>query len=236
MARVYRGQFPRPVVLITSDVAASTSPAEDVYHVRCAYARVLENAGALPLVIAHSDDLPERLGAICDGVMFTGSAPGSLQSKARGEFEARLVAAALQQDLPVLGICHGMQVLGQALGAELRDLAGFDVDHNPETGPSQVAHKVQVMEGSLLWELSKGADITVNSMHRQELIGRGRFTVVAKAADGVVEAIEGKTSTFCMGLQWHPEYGLTDTDSQIVSAFVTACTAQMYAKLPPEEL
>lgn len=221
------GRLPRPVVLITCDLEQASSPFEDRYHVRCAYARALEQAGAIPLIATHSAALMSHLGSLCHGVLFTGSAPGALQSAARGAFEAQLIEAALSLDLPVLGVCHGMQVIGQALGARLSDVTTQAVAHNPSTGPGHFAHIVHLTAGTLLHVLAGGQDINVNSMHSQALEGAGRFTITARAPDGVVEAIEGNGPAFCMGVQWHPEYGLTETDQRVIAAFVAACTARV---------
>ncbi len=65
----------------------------------------------------------------------------------------------------------------------------------------------------------------VNSLHRHALVGPGRFRVIAEAPDGVIEAFEGETHGFCLGVQWHPEYGLTPLDAQVFEAFASACAA-----------
>lgn len=220
------GSSSHPVVLVTCDLEHAESPFEDRYHVRCAYARALSQAGAVPLLVTHSAEVTRHLGELCDGVLFTGSAPGALRSSARGEFETGLVETALSLELPVLGVCHGMQIIGQVLGAELGDVATEAVAHNPATGPEQLAHAVDLQEGTLLRMLAGPREAHANSMHSQALEGTGRFTIAARAPDGVIEAIEGHGPGFCMGVQWHPEYGLTETDRRIFVAFVAACAAR----------
>jgi gamma-glutamyl-gamma-aminobutyrate hydrolase PuuD len=186
----------------------------------------VENAGAIPLVLPYSASALARLPALCDGLLLTGSAPGALQSSVRSAFEARLADAALAAGLPILGICHGMQVIGQVLGATLSDLPAGAVEHNPPGGPGHPAHDLNIAGHSLLGRLAGGRRVAVNSMHLQALEGAGAFHVAARSADGVIEAIEGEGQAFCLGVQWHPEYGLTDLDDVIFATFVSACRAR----------
>lgn len=223
----------RPVVLITCDLDHAEDAVEDRCHVRSAYARALEEAGALPLILTPSTALLPHIGALCDGVLFTGSAPGALQSGARGQFEADLAKAVLDARLPCLGICHGMQVIGQALGARLGEVPAGPVDHDPPGGPGMPAHPITLVDGTLLRALAGAEVVQTNSMHRQALTGCGAFTVAAISPDGVIEAIEGKGPAFCMGLQWHPEYGLTAMDRSIFAGFVAACAVRMSTRVNP---
>jgi gamma-glutamyl-gamma-aminobutyrate hydrolase PuuD len=216
----------RPVILITPDIDPAPRSVEDCYRVRSAYAVALESAGAIPLILPYSASALARLPALCDGVLLTGSAPGALQSSARSAFELRLAHAALTAGLPILGICHGMQIIGQVLGATLSDLPTVAATHNPPSGPEHLAHALRICGDSLLSRLAAGRSVSVNSMHLQALTGAGAFRVTAWSADAVIEAIEGHGQAFCLGVQWHPEYGLTDLDHAIFAAFVSACRAQ----------
>ncbi|WP_209857321.1 gamma-glutamyl-gamma-aminobutyrate hydrolase family protein [Rhizobium herbae] len=80
-----------------------------------------------------------------------------------------------------------------------------------------------IKPGSPLAEWQGGTTAEVNSLHRHALTGAGKFNVLARAPDGVTEAIEALGDAFCLGVQWHPEYRLTEHDRRIVKGFVAKC-------------
>ncbi|MBX3169748.1 MAG: gamma-glutamyl-gamma-aminobutyrate hydrolase family protein [Candidatus Eremiobacteraeota bacterium] len=124
-------------------------------------------------------------------------------------FQLRWTRWALENDKPVLGICRGMQVLNVASGGDLVQ----DVAHHcsPEllNDPSRrrdPAHGIHVAPGSRMHQILGDDYVRVNSIHHQAVQRIGeRFHPVAWAPDGVVEAIEGRTSPWQRGVQFHPE-------------------------------
>ncbi|MEA2508253.1 MAG: putative glutamine amidotransferase [Actinomycetota bacterium] len=149
-------------------------------------------------------------------------------SHRRDQFEKTLLRAALEQDLPVLAICHGMQMLSVHLGGTLDQHLADDptrIEHDssdPSPGP---VHKVHVDEGCRLAEIFDGTEIAVNSSHHQGLEGApGPLQEVAWAEDGVLEGVVSRDHTWVVGVQWHPEaMAPTDeTQRQIFDAFVKA--------------
>lgn len=219
----------RPLILLTPDWAeapAAGAPAGYRLAVRCVDA--VAGAGGFALVVPPGDnDTAETATTVADGIVVTGSDPGAEVSGPRLAFERALVAAALRRGVPVLGICHGMQVIGEALGGEIRrdlpDLLAADSPHLPHAVPDRLAHEVALAPGSRLAEWQGGPVARVNSLHRHVLGTAGRARVVAIATDGRIEAIEGPEPGFCLGVQWHPEYGLTPLDRAIWRGFVNAC-------------
>ena len=219
----------RPVILMTPDFRLSAEGwTEREYVVRANYAEAIAEAGGTALILPYEAlDIAATL-ELADGVMITGTAPGQQASPERREFERELVRQTLEAGKPLLGVCHGMQLIGEWLGGtfvtSLPRPAGEPVEHMPGAVPDRLAHGVTVEASSDLARLLGGGSAEVNSLHRHALTEGERFRVVARAPDGVVEAFEGNTSGFCLGVQWHPEYRLTDFDKAILRDFVERST------------
>ncbi|HXF83071.1 MAG TPA: gamma-glutamyl-gamma-aminobutyrate hydrolase family protein, partial [bacterium] len=131
----------------------------------------------------------------------------------RDAAELTLVKAALGRDLPVLGICRGVQVLNVASGGTLHQdlaLAGLDrAAHEQQKagrGPTDVAHPVMIADASRLARILGARRVVVNSFHHQAIKQPAPgFVVTARAPDGVVEGLEHPDRAFVVGVQWHPE-------------------------------
>jgi gamma-glutamyl-gamma-aminobutyrate hydrolase PuuD len=162
--------------------------------------------------------------AFADGLVISGSDAGTIVSQNRIDLELALVDQALTAQKPVLGICHGMQILGQFLGGEIDfrngDLLQKVTPHIPFETPDKIAHDITIEDGTLLSNLAGGSTGEVNSFHRHSLSSCGDYVVSARAPDGIVEAIENLGLGLCIGVQWHPEFQLTDLDQKIFEEFV----------------
>lgn len=125
----------------------------------------------------------------------------------RDEVEFRLAAEALERDLPLLAICRGMQLLNVAChGSLIQHLDS--IHHDPNlSDPSEPAHEVEVLEGSLLRRAVGVNRLRVNSRHHQavSMLGRGLRVSGRDSSFGTVEAIEREGSRFVLAVQWHPE-------------------------------
>ena len=218
----------RPIVLITADMIDIDGLArETAYHVRANYAEAVTEAGGLALFVPCEPSQIDEVFSLADGVLISGSAPGAEVSSVRVTFEKDLIARSLAAGKPLLGVCHGMQLIGEHLGGRvIRDdpaLVAERSDHIPRPTAEAVAHPIIVSEGSALADWIGLAKPQVNSIHRHALSDGGRYRVAARAHDGVVEAIEGLGPGFCLGVQWHPEYRLSELDRNIFTAFVARC-------------
>ena len=211
----------RPIILLTTDLVEAE---EDEYRLRANYAEAITEAGGAPLMLPCEAAGLDAVVAAAHGVVITGTAPGASVSERRRSFEAALVERALARDMPLLGICHGMQVIGEALGGTIgRDLPNLLVEsgpHIPHPVPDRLAHPIRLANGSRLAHWSGGKAAQVNSLHRHALVGAGAFQVAAWAPDGVLEAFEVRERRFCLGVQWHPEYRLTTLDRRVLVEFV----------------
>ena len=132
----------------------------------------------------------------------------------RDRFEIPLARAAIERDMPILAICRGVQVLNVAAGGSLvQDIPSSvtsDLDHSITKPKDHVAHGVAILPGTrLATSLGFSAPLDtcpVNSRHHQAVSRVApAFIVSAVSPDGVIEAIERPASTFCLGVQWHPE-------------------------------
>jgi putative glutamine amidotransferase len=211
----------KPVIAITLE--AITLPSRiDGRGAFCgvSYSQAIELAGGVPLIVPLTRDrrvLDHYIGT-CDGWLLTGGgdveakcyAPGmpaalrkkiSGANKARDEMEIYVLRKLAKRDQPVFGICRGIQVMNVAFGGTL--LPHIDGHSNPK--PDALAHRIEWTGGGRLKKAMDGFD-RVNTSHHQAVdrVARG-FEVVARAPDGVVEAIEKPDARFCCGVQFHPE-------------------------------
>lgn len=179
-----------------------------------------------------SVDLVDWVVQHCDGVVITGGAfdidpkwygqhqQGRLDmvDEGRTQLEMSLAKKAIEQNIPLLGLCGGMQVLAVVAGGTLiQDIATHDpqaLEHEQPTDPATTWHAVH-LESQRWMEWFGSETIQVNSTHHQAIDDLGLCTVVGKAPDGIVEAIEIPNLAFCVGVQWHPEL----VDSTIFTAF-----------------
>ncbi len=167
---------------------------------------------------------PARYGAAADPT-FDPAEPG------RDEYETEMIRRAIEQDVPMLAICRGVQILNVALGGSLiQDIPTERPDalNHRITDPKwAIAHDVTVAEDSRLREILGSARRQVNSRHHQAIKAvASSLRVTAAASDGIVEAVELPGATFCVGVQWHPENFLEHGEfAPLFQAFVTAAAA-----------
>ncbi len=210
-----------------------------------AYVQLVSAAGGVPVLLPPQDDraagpVVERLdalvltgGADIDPARYQGSAqPESSYRPERDSWETALLTAALERDIPVLGVCRGLQLINVALGGTLEqhvpDRVGHD-RHRPAPGRfSEI--DVRVEPGSLLNRLV-GDRITVSCHHHQALLTPApSLRAVAHAQeDSTVEAAEDPDRDFLLGVQWHPEQD--SIDLRLFTGLVRA--AQRRAHLEP---
>lgn len=191
------------------------------------YIRAIEELGGIPLVLPlHADRATRRrLLQQLDGLLLTGSGPdlppslyGERQrypfrtvSERRRNFELDIVHLARQADLPLLGICGGMQAMNVACGGSLiQDIesqVSKPLQHRQQNRATNLSHTVAVTSGSLLRRIVRSISMRVNSSHHQSVKAVAPSLIAsALAPDGIVEAIESPANRFFLGIQWHPEY------------------------------
>ena len=207
----------------------------------------VRRAGGEPIVLSNDDD-PAAVIARVDGVLLTGGPDvdpalyrqakhdRTVVSPERDEFEIPLSRQAVADDVPVFAICRGVQVLNVAEGGTLvQDIPSeleSDLAHTVEVPKNARAHAVRITPDSqLAATLGPSADLetcSVNSRHHQAVGDVApSFVVSAASPDGIIEAIERPASTFCLGVQWHPEnFWRTGEFMPLFQAFVEAARAR----------
>jgi putative glutamine amidotransferase len=191
------------------------------------YVKAVHETGGRAVLITPDDPDTDVLESL-DGILFTGGNdvdpafwgaarhPATHIDAARDASELILMRAALDLDLPILGVCRGLQLMAVAAGGTLHqhlpDVVGTE-RHRATAGTDPLAadasaygrHDVVTKPGSFAYGLL-GARLTVNSFHHQAVDDPGSFTPVGWCPDDkVIEIIENPRHTFALGVQWHPE-------------------------------
>ena len=128
----------------------------------------------------------------------------------RDKLELPLFKRAMEEDLPVFGICRGIQIMNVAIKSSLyQDIPSQFTDHLTHkitVNSNDTWHIITIQQDSLLNEITGNRVVEVNSRHHQavKVIGDG-FTVTAQSQDGIIEAIEDRSKKFMLGVQYHPE-------------------------------
>jgi putative glutamine amidotransferase len=211
---------------------------QEAYLLSRSYADALQAAGAIALMLPVDPGVAERPDDVLDaldGLVLAGGAdidpssygaerdPKTLNTRPeRDRVEIALCRRALERDLPVLGICRGMQLLNVACGGtllqHLPDSVGH-ADHRRSLGSFDDAdHDVRLAPGSLAARAAGETLHATKSHHHQgvDAIGDGLAATGWSVLDDLVEALEAPAHRWALGVQWHPE---VDPRSRVVRAF-----------------
>lgn len=230
----------RPVVAITANYQDETS------MLARAYSDAVQKAGAIPIILPVTKDtntLFDFLRNEVDGLILSGGddiypmymddEPRPNLGKVsidRDEYELKVIHIAEQLNIPILGICRGMQILGVYYSAKMyQDIpseysAENLINHNPPIDKTQKCHSIEWADGeNRLRDRLQGksnAKYFVNSIHHQGLKEVSYpFRVVAKSPDGIIEAIDAYPEKDILAVQWHPEQLVKGGDYSSFSLF-----------------
>lgn len=218
------------------------------YALRADYSAMVIKYGGIPILLPYMQDIKEQLQLI-DGLIIPGCDADinpkfygqEIQSEfvtlndKRTEYELKLAEAALKEDMPVFGICNGLQIINVLFGGTL-------IQHIPTTHPSQINHEqptpkyvpthdILIQENSLLASLAERLKLRVNTTHHQAIDQLANGLIVsAKAPDGIIEAIEAKNYRFLVGVQWHAEYENTLLDGNLFKKLISESSNRNKAK------
>ncbi len=220
----FPGDNGKPVIGLTTNFEGIDVTLRDRYY------RQVVASGGVPVLIppvADADIIKATLDKI-DAIILTGA--GDLDPRWMGEEptdklgnikperdlpELLTIRLAANRQMPMLGICRGIQMMAAAFGGHIAQDLSMDAGWRPDKGVihSQeeerdiATHTVLLDKGSTLYSIYKSDTIKVNSFHHQSVDRVPEcFQVAARSEDGIIEAIEGRHCKPFMGLQWHPEW------------------------------
>ncbi len=227
----------KPLIGITTDVKTDVLK-EESFVIETTYARTVARAGGIPVLlpsISSNKSLLKDAAAKIDGLLLPGGRDMDpkfyneephpklkLMSLERTESEIVILEEALKRNIPVLGICGGMQLINVFFkGSLYQDISSLI--SNALVHEKGSVHEITVEEGTLLQGIIKEKSFSIKSYHHQSVktLGTG-LRVCATCPDGVIEAIEG-TDSFILGLQWHPEREESEISNSIFRAFMDRC-------------
>ncbi|MBQ9231530.1 MAG: membrane dipeptidase [Prevotella sp.] len=207
----------KPVIGITGNYAELTCKLAEGYY------KSVAKAGGVPVIIpplADTDVIINTLGKI-DGLILSGGGDydphyaGEEPDPKLGEIneerdlpELFITRLAYNRQIPILGICRGIQTLAMTLDGKVKqditDIA--TINHSQSEERSVATHQVNIEKDSILYQLYEKTQLAVNSFHHQAVCECGeKFRVVATSEDGIIEAMESAEFKPILGVQWHPE-------------------------------
>ena len=208
----------KPVIAITGNYDDQTCKLAEGYY------KSVQRAGGVPVIVPPLTDTDAIINTLdhVDGLLLSGGGDfnpllvgeepsprlGSINSE-RDIPELLITQLAYNRQIPILGICRGIQTLAVALGGKVaQDISDIaKVKHSQDAHRSEPTHSIIVEKDSTLYNIyNSDAQQYVNSFHHQAVSDPGpRFRVTAKAPDGIIEAIESREFKSIIGVQWHPE-------------------------------
>ena len=239
----------RPLIGLPCQADYREGSGRPIYCNNRAYVHALEHAGGVPVLIPMVNDtetLTTLLGRL-DGILFSGGVdiqpvhygedPHALLGEVDqqlDELELTMVHWALQENLPTLGVCRGMQLVNIAFGGTLyQDVTAQvpgSIQHCKRELPrNTLIHSIHIEEGSRVEEVFGTRELWVNSLHHQAVKEPGRgVRISGRAEDGIAELLEVPEKHFVVAAQGHPEeiYTHEPVWAKLFTAFVEACSTR----------
>lgn len=206
----------QPMIGLTANYENTDATLRDRYY------KQVVAAGGTPVIIPPLADKNAIINTLehLDGLILTGGGdinplwcgdepvPGLHNiNKERDLPELLITRLAYNRQIPMLGICRGIQTLATALSGKVEQDIKSDIKHSQDADRTELTHSVTLTKDSALFDIYQKERIFVNSFHHQAVKSSGRrFNVTAIAPDGTIEAIESSEHKSILGVQWHPEW------------------------------
>lgn len=176
----------------------------------------------VPKLTEQEKDELYYLTNICDGLIIPGGDKWY-------EYDEVLYKYALEKDMPILGICAGMQIIGKMDTDQDKPVKDITIRNdtlvNHKVRGQKYVHNVDIMDNTNLKDIVGDNRINVNSSHNYHIDKVNKLTISAYSEDGLIEAVEYSDKKFVLGVQWHPE-AMLDYDAaanKIIDAFIRHC-------------
>ena len=170
----------------------------------------------LPLTDNEKEVIEKSLDYI-DGMLFPGGNKFT-------PYDRYLLERCIEKDIPVLGICLGMQMMS-CFKKDVNLIKNeSDINHKQESD-EELTHKVRIKKDTLLYEIIGSEEIMVNSFHNYHVLDNNLFNICAISEDNIIEGIELSDKKFVLGIQWHPEisYEFDLNSKKIIDEFIRRC-------------
>lgn len=212
----YPAAHHRPLIGITTNYVDGDATLRDRYY------KQVVDAGGVPVLIPPVSDPEVIINTLenIDGLLFTGG--GDYNPLWTGEEpqkelhginatrdlpELLITRLAFNRQIPMFGICRGMQTLAMALGGRVAQDINATLKHSQEADKSEPTHSVILSPESMIRDIYGSEQIFVNSFHHQAVSDTGpHFQATASSPDGIIEAMESTEHKSILGVQWHPEW------------------------------
>ncbi|XVN42260.1 MAG: gamma-glutamyl-gamma-aminobutyrate hydrolase family protein [Candidatus Rickettsia vulgarisii] len=225
----------KPIIGITPDLAQNcekyTYAAFPWYALRKNYTDAIIAAGGVPLLLPYQSETIDLIIRLVDGIIIPGGDEDIhpkfyepehaedviISNEERDNFEILVLKKSLERNIPILGICRGMQLLNVIFGGTLikhipdhikSTKQSIIINHEQPSPKNIVSHLINIKKGTKLAKIANNQLQTmVNSTHHQSINRIGHDLIIsALAEDSLVEGIESTKHKFVIGVQWHPEY------------------------------
>ena len=230
----------KPLIGLTLDLEKNKSYSVfPWYAIRQNYCSSVSTLGGIPIPLPYDTSAINTILDKVSGFIITGGAfdvnpsyfsevkkYNSIVTKdTRTQYEIKLCEEVLKRNLPLLGICGGQQLINVIYGGSLiQDINSeikTKINHEQENPRDQTSHDVIITKNTVLHKIISKENILVNSAHHQSVkaLGSG-LSINAHANDGVIEGIEDDSMNFCIGVQWHPEFLIENSDKTLLQYFI----------------
>lgn len=225
----------KPIIGITTDYQEKDHCYSKFpwYALRRNYVQSIEQFGCTPVILPIVENEPNL--NFVDAIIISGG-DFDIDPKYFGQsitssrvkinenrtvYEFKVIDHFVKNKKPILGICGGAQLINVFFKGSLIQDINSTIQHEQPNPRNETSHEIKLTKDSFLQKLIRNKPIFVNSAHHQavDLIGEN-LIIDANANDGIIEAFHHSKLPYCVGIQWHPEFLITDLDINIMKDFV----------------